>query len=96
MLAQKLFVLSKRIHTFLVFSIVIFGFFMMSTGVVLKYATEFTALGVDVSQARWVHNQISTIFNFVFLLMMLTGLWMYIFPRVIKRSKVIPSDTIAS
>jgi len=71
----------KKIHRFLVLIIIPLGLFMAGTGTLLK----FPAFGakylsfLDLGQIRYLHNQISVYFTAVLLLMMISGVWMYIY-----------------
>jgi len=80
----KLSYYARRIHRILLLVIVIIGLIMMITGATMKYPF---LMPIDPIQARIIHNSVSTVFSFVFLGMMLTGLVMYITPWIVKRSQ---------
>lgn len=74
------YLLSRKIHRILVLIISVVGLLMALTGMLLKYtliATKFTFIDLDL--IRYIHNNLSPIFSFVFLGMLVTGLFMYIF-----------------
>lgn len=73
---------SRKIHRFLVLLMVIIGFFMMSTGLTMKYP-EISPF--NPKQARILHNALSNYFALILAVMMLTGLIMYITPWLLKR-----------
>ena len=77
----KMYLLMKKIHRTLVLIIITLGLFMVATGTLLK----FPAFGakylsfLDLGQIRYLHNQISVYFTVALLLMMISGVWMYIY-----------------
>ncbi len=75
----KLATFSRKFHRLCVSLIVIFGVVMMVTGTMMKFGLDTTG------SARLLHNLLSPVFAFIFVIMMLTGLVMYIQPWVIKR-----------
>lgn len=76
----KLYSLSKQIHNILVVFISIIGLAMALTGMVLKFPIlSKTFSFFDYESARLLHNQLSTVFGFTFILMAATGIVMYIF-----------------
>lgn len=81
MISTNLYLLSKKIHRFLVVIIAIVGILMSITGFLLKYtfvATKFSF--IDLGQVRYIHNNLSPAFSIIFFMMALTGIIMYIFP----------------
>lgn len=80
MISTNLFLLSKKIHRFLVFIIAIIGIIMAGTGILLKYTFIVTKLSfIDLRLIRFMHNNLSPVFTIVFLVMLVTGLLMYLF-----------------
>ena len=83
----KLYVLSKQIHRLLVFAITILLVVMSFTGILLKYsfiADKFSF--IDSGYIRYLHNSVSPYFSIVLFLMLITGLYMYLFPILRKRT----------
>lgn len=81
MISPSLYLLAKKIHRMLVFVIIVVGFTMSLTGILLKYsflATKFDF--IDLGQVRYLHNNLSPFFSVVLILMILTGIVMYLFP----------------
>ena len=78
MVSANMFLLSKKIHRFLVIIISVIGILMIGTGILLKYKPDF----IDMGLVRLIHNNLSPYFVVVFLGMLITGLVMYIFPML--------------
>lgn len=81
MIPANLYLLSKKIHRFLVVIIMIVGILMSVTGILLKFtfvAAKFSF--IDLGQVRYIHNNLSPVFSIIFFVMALTGIIMYIFP----------------
>lgn len=77
----KLYLFSKSLHRLLVIIISVIGLIMSITGILLKYtfiATKFSFL--SLGQIRYIHNNLGPFFTFVLLLMVATGIVMYVFP----------------
>jgi len=77
----KLVVIARKIHRFLVGIIILLSIIMMLTGSAMKYPE--IAL-IDPFFARRAHNIISTFFSLALTLMMVTGLFMYLYPWLSK------------
>jgi hypothetical protein len=78
----RLSIIARKIHRFFVLIIVILGFPMSITGAVMKYPQLFPFM--DYSLARQTHNTISGLFSPVLAIMSVTGLFMYLYPFLIK------------
>ena len=77
----KLYLFSKKVHRFLVVFIAVIGLSMSVSGMVLKYPFISEKLTfIDLGMVRYIHNNLSPFFAIVLLLMMFTGIVMYIFP----------------
>lgn len=66
----------------MVLIIMLLGLIMTTTGALLKFpkvATGYLTF-IDLSQVRYLHNQLSTYFGIILFLMLLTGAWMYFYP----------------
>ncbi len=76
------FLIAKKIHRILVLIIMVLGLTMAVTGTLLKYTwiTTDYLTSVDLVQVRSLHSALSTYFGIVLVLMILTGLWMYLYP----------------
>ncbi|OGG08861.1 hypothetical protein A2154_02200 [Candidatus Gottesmanbacteria bacterium RBG_16_43_7] len=77
----KLSILARKTHRLLVLLIIIFGLPMTITGTTMKYPY---LSPIDESLARSLHNLLSPFFALIFLSMMLTGGYMYIYPWLQK------------
>lgn len=75
----NLFILARKIHRLLVLMIAVAGMVMAVTGVAIKYQIG------DTGQLRFVHSQMSVIFTGLLVLMIFTGLNMYLFPLLRKK-----------
>ena len=83
MISANLFLLSKKIHRFLVIIIATIGVLMAGTGILLKYTIISKKLTfIDLGLIRSLHNNLSPYFAVVFLGMLITGLIMYLFPML--------------
>ncbi len=77
----KLAALCRKLHRLCVSLIVTFGVVMLVTGTMMKF-------GLDaVGSARLLHNLLSPAFSIIFVVMMLTGLVLYIQPWVVKHMR---------
>jgi hypothetical protein len=66
------------------------------TGILLKYQGVGVALKINLGTMRFIHNMMSVYFAFFLGVMMITGLYMYIHPHLLKRAieKQKPSEHI--
>lgn len=82
----NLYILSRKIHRILVIIITFLTVLMAGTGTVLKYSFVAAKLTfIDLGLIRYIHNQISPFFTITLVFMMLTGIFMYIFPLLKKK-----------
>lgn len=77
----------RKVHRILVWFMAITGIVMGTTGLLLRYPTWVSAhwSAIDLVLVRYVHRNISTSFGIGLLLMILTGLWLYIAPVLVRR-----------
>lgn len=75
---QDVYVWSRKIHRIALFFVVVLGLLQMITGIMMKLN-----LG-DIVSARVVHNANSIFFSVAFFVQMMTGLYMYIHPWVVR------------
>ena len=81
----KLYILSRQIHRLLVFVMTALLMVMALTGLVLKYTFIADKLSfINVGYIRYLHNNMSPYFTVVLCLMLMSGLYMYIFPLLRK------------
>ena len=91
----KLYLWSRQLHRILVLIITALGLIMALTGFLLKYSSfaashlKFINLGL----VRYLHNQLSPFFGLVLILMVLTGLFMYLFPWLNQKVKQGKNET---
>lgn len=80
---------ARKIHRFLVVFITLVGFAMMTTGYKMKSAGEGVNVlpFIDYQAARLLHNQLSTAFAFILAAMIVTGLFMYLYPWIMKLTR---------
>ncbi len=65
---------------------IIFSIIMAGTGMIMKFPQIFSLFPfIDFVAARMLHSFISTWFSFVLFGMALTGLFMYLYPWLVKR-----------
>lgn len=79
----------KSIHRFLVILIITLGLVMLGTGLTMKYPDFFlsTLPFIDLFSMRNIHNLVSVFFAIVFFIQMVSGLVLYLFPILQKRTK---------
>lgn len=80
---MKLNIIARKIHRILVVATVLLGLSMMTTGSLLK----FPLFTLDYIMVRSVHNNLSTFFSAALFMMMVTGLFMYLFPYLNKQGR---------
>jgi len=85
----KLSIWARKIHRYLVILISVIGLVMMVTGYKMKQATEGVVVlpFIDYHAARVLHNQLSTLFAVILGIMMLTGIFLFLYPWIIKLSR---------
>jgi hypothetical protein len=83
---SKLAILSRKVHRFLVLIITVLGTVMAATGLTMHEAGEENNLFpfFDLNLAEKIHNTLSVYFTLVLGLMILTGLFLYLFPYITK------------
>ena len=80
----KYYLLAKKLHRILVLIITILSLLMALTGLILKYPALSLNL-INLGLVRYLHNQLSPLFGIVLTLMIITGIWMYLYPALQKR-----------
>jgi hypothetical protein len=82
----KYYILSRKIHRYLVIIITVLTVIMAGTGTVLKFPVAFGSFGfINVGLVRFIHNNLSILFTIVLLLMAISGIIMYLFPYLNKK-----------
>ncbi|NTU46480.1 hypothetical protein HGA88_02545 [Candidatus Roizmanbacteria bacterium] len=82
----KLYLLSKKIHRICVLIITALTFFMAGTGSYLKFTFVSTLFSfIDFGLVRTIHSNLSPLFSFVLAVMVITGIYMYVFPYVRRK-----------
>jgi hypothetical protein len=77
----KLYLVAKSIHRYLVIIITVLTILMAGTGIAIKYN-----VGIfDLPLTRYIHNNLSVVFTVALILMMLSGIIMYVFPLIRNR-----------
>ncbi len=91
---SKLYLFTKKIHRLLVLIIFALGLLMTVTGTLLRYpgfAVKYFSF-FDPVFIRFIHRNLSTYFSVVLAAMMLTGLWMYLYPYLTRHKKEPPQN----
>jgi hypothetical protein len=78
----KLYIWSKTIHRLFLFTTTLFILLMSVTGIIMKYSFFSGLRFLDPVLIRNLHNEFSIYFVVSVSVMMLTGLYMYIFPHL--------------
>lgn len=79
---QDVYVYSRKIHRLALFFTVGLGLVQLVTGIMMKFTVSFPFLSLFT--ARVVHNVTSVYFAVAFGVQMLTGLYMYIHPWIVR------------
>jgi len=78
----KLYLFTKLIHRLSLYATSFFVLFMSLTGIVLKYSFFKKFSSIDMGLIRYLHGELSIYFVAALGVMMLTGLYMYLFPLI--------------
>ncbi|MFH0873892.1 MAG: hypothetical protein V1846_03620 [Candidatus Komeilibacteria bacterium] len=87
MLTTKLFIWSRKLHRLFLLVVTFLTIVMAITGSAMKYFVGANIFGLNSSAIRYLHNQLSLIFTVTLAAMMFSGLYMYLFPILIARSR---------
>jgi hypothetical protein len=93
----KLALYSRKIHRILVIFITILGTIMMITGLMIDELEDGGHIFADPEFIRSIHGKTSTPFAFVLGLMIVTGLFLYLYPwiqKTIHKTPAPPTQTI--
>ena len=83
----KLYIWSRQIHKLLIFVMTFLTLLMTFTGLLLKYSNIVNTLPfINLTLMRYLHNNLSPFFAVVLILMLITGLYMYVYPTLKKSS----------
>lgn len=80
----KLMFISRKIHRVFVLIISVLILIMAGTGTILKYPGITTVIPFDLGVVRYIHNNLSTVFTIALLVMMATGLALYLIPIIVR------------
>jgi hypothetical protein len=87
----------RLLHRVFVIIISTVSLVMAGTGIAMKYPNIVLRLVpvLDLGMVRSIHNQLSFVFTFVLFCMVISGLYMYFYPIIIKRipKKPFPPQT---
>lgn len=83
---QKLFLWSKKIHNLAMWGVVAIGLFMMTSGMAMhrELEGEWLPKFVDTVFLRQWHNSFSQLFLVLFGVQMVTGLGLWMLPKIIR------------
>ena len=86
---QQLFVWSKKIHRWVMWAVIILGGYMMFSGFLLYWSLEGLEipLWLDMHFLRKWHRDLSQWFLVALLTQMLTGVTMWLSPKMLKRAQ---------
>jgi len=73
---------SRRVHRVVMLFVIVLGLIQMATGTAMKYPQLFPF--VDQSAVRLLHFDVATYFSIAFVIQIVTGIIMYIAPKLIK------------
>jgi len=79
----KIYQLARQIHTTMVLVILALGLAMTITGLILKFPAILGQVSTQTHlNIRSLHNFLSPYFSLVLMIMLLTGLIMYLYPKI--------------
>lgn len=81
----KLLIWSRKIHRLFVFVTSALIFVMATTGLLLKYTSFASIIFLNLGLIRFLHNNLSPYLTIALMVMVMTGLIMYIGPKLISR-----------
>lgn len=81
---NKIYLFSKKIHRIFMLVTILSVLVMSSTGGFLKFPMLAEFVGVDSGLMRYVHNQFSIVLSVLLVIMMTTGLVLYLIPELLK------------
>lgn len=85
-MTTKLYSLAKKIHRIFLFSTTLLVLIMALTGSVLKYSIIVSKFSfINLALTRSLHNNLSPFLTISLLVMMTTGLIMYLYPLMQKK-----------
>lgn len=83
---SSLYLLSKKIHRITMFIAVVLILLMTFTGTFMKFPFLLKYVGfLNVIQLRQLHSTFSPYFSLTILVMLVTGVFMYLYPYLIKK-----------
>jgi hypothetical protein len=74
---SKIYLWLKTIHRIFMYATTFLVIIMSGTGTILKFPLKFRSL--DLAYIRFLHNELSIYFTISLFLMMISGIYMYIF-----------------
>jgi hypothetical protein len=86
MTTTDLFIKARKIHRVFVLVITTLSVLMAVTGIFIKYSSIANFFNLDQSLLRYIHNELSPFFTFTLLLMAATGIYLYLFPYLKKKT----------
>jgi hypothetical protein len=86
---QKIFVWSKKIHRWDMWVVVVLGLWMMFSGFFMHRSIEgeWIPSGINIEFLHFWHNAISQWFLLGLLIQMITGLGMWLSPKMLARQR---------
>lgn len=84
---NKLYLYARAIHRSLVLLITVATIVMAGSGMVLKNPRIGQALNLNLSLVRGLHNNFSLVFTILLLIMIVSGVIMYLFPLFKSQKK---------
>ena len=83
----KVFIWAKSIHRLFLYLTTFLIFFMSISGILLKFTFFNSFPFIEIGLIRKLHNDLSIYFVLSLTVMLITGLYMYIFPLLKNRNK---------
>lgn len=81
---NKLYLLSKSVHRYLVLIISVWTLVMAGTGTIMKYESIGESMNIDAGLVRYLHDNVSIFFTATLVLMMTSGIIMYFVPVILR------------
>lgn len=83
----KLFIFAKKLHRITMYSTVLLIFIMGISGTIMKFEDFFEQFDfINLRILKYIHSEMSIYFSIALAIMTISGVYMYIFPLLKKKS----------
>lgn len=82
----KVYFLSKALHRLTIYLVTFLAGCMTATGLLLKYPLPALTQFLNLELFRFIHNKLSLYFALALFVMIVTGIYMYLFPILRRRN----------